>query len=643
MSAINDVTHDIERLGLSSTRVGDTLFRIGNYSSAKEEYLKVAKSIVGPSSEFPISANGGVISQRYATLTDSQIVDLMGCLNGLAQCERKLGNNTAALLWLEEVHIIYLNLRFSRAGKLYDWTPWFPENVDFTVQYAKARAAAGDIFLELGNTGTTVHRRWTAQEMIPTSHNIREPRILRTILSRGGTKHLISFRHPDPQLVHKITVTDPSLQLLGSWKKMKIKKAGGPGRRMGFSSFIWDDGWKSEPDYPQPMSRTSAFLGWHTLVCPEHKRVYLFTGRPALDFFDLTTKTWGSFTTKFVHSGTSDTRAGIKNWPYPKNQLTDSTQQIVNEKLYVFGGTHGSTSIGCNLFLVLDLKTKEWRRLSGTVMPTKDSDVTVPGPRKTPNGWVDNAKDKFYLLGGECDRMGAALSGEMHGGDCGHPFDDFWSWDLTAEKWTRERLVGNVPAPRSETACIYNPLLNKTILWGGYNPDLPTDYVEQDINFGFSYYADTFIYDGPPASETAQTTSPPTIRRKWQQVITKGFPTYRAQSHLLVDPQSGRTYLFGGFTNNDFVPSRKNAISRSFGDLWELRIDLPGGHFEGVDVEDEVRTAQLGPWQRCFTCGSAGPWRKCGGSCRGRAFFCDAECLKEGWKDHKAAHDCRKL
>lgn len=59
--------------------------------------------------------------------------------------------------------------------------------------------------------------------------------------------------------------------------------------------------------------------------------------------------------------------------------------------------------------------------------------------------------------------------------------------------------------------------------------------------------------------------------------------------------------------------SRKGTVSRSFGDLWQLCIDQPGGFFEGVDLDEEARTAQAGPWQRCFTCGSAGPWKKCGG------------------------------
>ena len=215
------------------------------------------------------------------------------------------------------------------------------------------------------------------------------------------------------------------------------------------------NGWKTLQPYPQPGSRTSAFIGWNMVVCPEQKRAYLFTGRPEVDYFDLTTNTWGSMLTKFVHGGQSDTKAGIKNWPYPKAQLTDSTQQIANEKLYVFGGTHGDTNIGCNLFLVLDLKTRQWKRLSGYVMPPKNSDPTCPGPRKTPNSWVDNASDRFYLINGECDRLGASLSGELHGGDCGHPFDDFWSWNIKEGKWRRERMVGNTPCPRSEAACVY--------------------------------------------------------------------------------------------------------------------------------------------------------------------------------------------
>jgi hypothetical protein len=131
--------------------------------------------------------------------------------------------------------------------------------------------------------------------------------------------------------------------------------------------------------------------------------------------------------------------------------------------------------------------------------------------------------------------------------------------------------------------------------------------------FPYSFFADTFIYDHetPPAT----TRSEPTLSApKWKQVLTPGFPTYRCQAHLLCDPITGRTYMFGGWTNSQFVPTKSKLISRSFGDLWELRMDMDGGRFEEVDIEEEVRVAKAGPWQRCFACASAGPWKKCGGT-----------------------------
>jgi hypothetical protein len=128
------------------------------------------------------------------------------------------------------------------------------------------------------------------------------------------------------------------------------------------------------------------------------------------------------------------------------------------------------------------------------------------------------------------------------------------------------------------------------------------------MTFDFSYFGDTFIYCPSTSSSTGGTTEP-----KWKQVLTRGFPTYRAQSQLLSDPATGKTYLFGGYVNTDAVPSRKDYNSRTFGDLWQLRINLPGGDFDDVDLADEAKTAMTGPWQRCFTCGSAGRWKKCGG------------------------------
>jgi len=48
-----------------------------------------------------------------------------------------------------------------------------------------------------------------------------------------------------------------------------------------------------------------------------------------------------------------------------------------------------------------------------------------PGPRKTPNSWVDSLANETYIINGECDRMGAQYTGELQGGEHGHPYDDF--------------------------------------------------------------------------------------------------------------------------------------------------------------------------------------------------------------------------
>jgi hypothetical protein len=150
-----------------------------------------------------------------------------------------------------------------------------------------------------------------------------------------------------------------------------------------------------------------------------------------------------------------------------------------------------------------------------------------------------------------------------------------------------------------------SPGLGKAIVFGGYNSSVPTALPGVGLA-GYTYYADAFLY--------CHTTG------AWKQILTRGFPTYRAQAHVVADPASGRTFLFGGYTNTDYIPSRRTHISRSFGDLWELRIDVDGGHFEGVDLDEEKRTARAGPWQRCFTCGGSGPWKRCSGSLVGKEF-----------------------
>ncbi|KAJ6452159.1 hypothetical protein C8R47DRAFT_1181346 [Mycena vitilis] len=292
----------------------------------------------------------------------------------------------------------------------------------------------------------------------------------------------------------------------------------------------------------------------------------------------------------------------------------------------------------------LDLATRKWRRLTGYVRAPEYGDYSCPGPRKSAGSWVSTDKTRFFLLFGHADRQGAKLQKELHGATQAFDYGDMWSWCIAEERWRLERMAGNAPCARTEMACTYNEKLQKTIVSGGYSPRLPTIVMKPTLKqFEFSYFADTFVYDMSRADAGGAPDPEPTLSApKWKQVLSHGFPTYRCQAQLVCDPATGRTYLFGGWANNQYIPTRTQLLSRSFADLHELRLDMPEGHFDEVDFAEEARSARAGPWQRCFTCGAAGPWRKCGGSCKGRAFFCGSPCLREGWKEHKAMHKCSK-
>ncbi|KAJ7624551.1 hypothetical protein FB45DRAFT_1005464 [Roridomyces roridus] len=267
--------------------------------------------------------------------------------------------------------------------------------------------------------------------------------------------------------------------------------------------------------------------------------------------------------------------------------------------------------------------------LSGSAVP-KPSAVS-PGPRAECSSWVSKDQKKILFLFGAAGRNAAMQHGQVHGHLYSYGYGDMWGWDI-GESWTRERMIGNVPSPRGEMACVYHEALDKVILFGGYSPTVPTWFDEMN--------------DTMTSSSSSTNPSPSPV--SWRQVLTRGFPAYRAQSWLVIDSKTGKIYLFSGYKNTTYVPSKGSnsenkdkdkhkpkPSSRSFVDLWQLKLDLPGVHFTGVDLEEEARTAVVGPWQRCFACGSTGPWRKCGGTCKGCPFFCDSELLREGWKEHK--------
>ncbi|KAJ6579160.1 hypothetical protein DFH09DRAFT_1260524 [Mycena vulgaris] len=622
----------------------DKLFKEEQYKDACVNYVKAAATLLGRD----LPTNGPFNLAEYAGLKASwEMADMMGCLNGAAESLAKLRQYKQALWLAAEVEVIVRNVQIesTRASPSYDWFDFSIQFPEYYLQRLRARVVAEKIFRVLGNTGTANERRWHATTLIPKEMETSEMRRIHPIIQQDPVYKL---RHPDPKLVVTLAVVDPALQVLGSWQKVALKKSGGITSRMGFSSFVFEgqlyvlggekfltgpwyrdfwcidltalDEWRSLPAYPVSKSLTGNLVGYSMVV--DGECAYLFTGRPEVDVFNLRAQKWSVLRTTFDGK-----------WPYPDNDITDYAMQSVSGTLYVFGGSHKLSPVGCDLLMALDLAARRWTRLSGTAQ-AKTATYSGPGPRRLASSWVGKDRNTLFVLYGMADRGAAGIAKQMHGAVNSYAQDDLWGWDIRARAWERKRLLGNIPSPRSEMACTYNAALDKVIVFGGYCPTSPSQFVKHSV-FMFSYYGDTFMLGTDPGSAH-------TFPAAWKHVLTRGFPTYRAQTHLVSDPSTGRTFLFGGYVNSEYVPSRSEEASRSFGDLWELRINVPGGHFETVDVEDEARTARLGPWQRCFTCGSAGPWKKCGGACNGQAFFCDARCLRDGWKEHKLKHKCRK-
>ncbi|KDQ51405.1 hypothetical protein JAAARDRAFT_185207 [Jaapia argillacea MUCL 33604] len=642
---------------------GDNFFKKRKYQEAQDKYTEAISARTANAFQIPISSkDGGVRSDVYITMCKSDVwqgITLMESYNTIAQCLVKLNKRELALDWLAEVDTLVRNITLTFETPIFDW---FSHHLDARRYYLAILTTANyaaDIFFELGNTGAAVHRRWSCQTMITMINAKYDRGEMEAAASLHKLYEVMEMRHPEPRLVPKLEVIDDALQVRGSWQKIEVRKSktgGFPPSRHGFASCVWngrfyicggekrqdsvglrdlwsislrtpESGWKRLPDYPIPNNVTGPLIGYSMVV---HKdRAHLFTGRPSIDYFDLKAEKWGLIPARYDAGGSRD-------WPYRGRSVTDYAMCVVGGKIYVFGGYAKENPLGCNFFMVLDLSRRDlqWERLSGKT-GALEADHSCPGPRKHVSSWVNKEQDRIYIMYGEADRQGAFIAGDTHHGKMtSYSYEDIWGWSIPERRWRRERVSGNIPCPRSEMACTYNSTLNKTIVFGGYSPTLPTVYRETQDQFAFSYYADTFIYE-PSTS--------PEGRSKWKQVITRGFPTYRAQASLVSDPKTGKIFLFGGYANSEYIAYEKELTSRTYNDLWQLKIDIPGGYFEGVDMEEESRTARAGPLQRCFTCGNTGHWKKCGGTCKGRAFFCDSDCQREGWKEHKQMHKCTKV
>src|SRR5262245_165737 len=94
---------------------------------------------------------------------------------------------------------------------------------------------AAEIYYDLGNTGMAVVLMNASFKIATNMPSHLDPtKSTKEIFDNSKLVEFAQLRHPDPKLVPKIEIQDETLQVYGSWNKLK---SGGIPSRMGFASF----------------------------------------------------------------------------------------------------------------------------------------------------------------------------------------------------------------------------------------------------------------------------------------------------------------------------------------------------------------------------------------------------------------------
>lgn len=249
-------------------------------------------------------------------------------------------------------------------------------------------------------------------------------------------------------------------------------------------------------------------------------KAYVVQLEQTIRILDLASETW-SIAPSRMRDGTPWSRV------FPQLALTKHASGVYGDKLYVFGGTDAGMSLGRNVLMSMDFKTLQWEILSGTIEVKPDP--TMPGPRGECASWMTPEGKLYVAFGGACRPSAYSAGDEQHGSIDEYYYRDMWSYSIADRTWTREKLLGNPPSHRSLPAATFNPVWNHAVLFGGCFFPLPFVDDETGKELRDASFADTFVWSGESG--------------RWKQVVTRSFPTYRAGGTMVVDRDTGRTFI----------------------------------------------------------------------------------------------------
>jgi len=372
---------------------------------------------------------------------------------------------------------------------------WDGMDYDHQVYYLAISMTYNGLFQvlqKIGNTAASAFYLRSASDMLVITPRRFWDDVLTTLRDKLKSKSqsFQAMHHPEPHRFPRLRTLLDGVQLPGSWDKVSRHLSRALGSRFGSSVFAYD-GESKLKNLAMSIVISFYFITGYLYVCGGQRGAagpyyfdfwrlnlrlmdqweslpmfrnttddisdcgfamngpiaYLFMGSAVLKCFDTRNMAWFELRT------TLQTDDVLKRWPYSRNFRMFSIQSV-RDRIYVFGGQDAQCVAGCDLFMELDIPNKRWRRLSGKLSAVKPS-FSSPGLRIGAASWVNRDQTKIFIMNGYADRVGALQQGVEHGGDRNHLYNDLWSWDITKRMWTKHKIHGNSPGPRSGMACLY--------------------------------------------------------------------------------------------------------------------------------------------------------------------------------------------